>query len=225
MNSGVNFVIAFSAGVLSFLSPCVLPLIPSYVTLLLGDYAEKKGENRPLTPALIFILGFTIVFMTLGMSASLLGKVLIQNQIILRKVSGVIIIILGLHLSGILKIKTLYREKTWHFGQNLNKYLRALVMGIGLALAWTPCIGPVLSSILIYASTSSTILQGGMLLFFYSAGFAIPFILTAVFFNWLLPRYKKLNPYLPTIQTITGILIIILGILIYTNYIQVLSQI
>lgn len=224
MNGNISIFIAFGAGLLSFLSPCVLPLIPSYLTLLIGDFAEEKGKKDVIIPALIFIFGFSIIFITLGLSASYLGQLLLSNLVILRKASGILVIILGLHLTEIIKIKALYQERGFHFGQNLNKYLRSLVMGFALALAWTPCIGPILSSILIYASTSQTIWQGGLLLAFYSLGFAIPFFITAIFINWILPKFKKINPYLPTIQKITGLLLIVLGILIYTNYIQVLSQ-
>ncbi len=226
----VSIFIAFSAGLLSFLSPCVLPLIPSYISLLMGDYAEdtkKDGKvinkKNILIPALIFVLGFTSVFILLGLSASFLGQFLLKNLNILQKVSGIAVIILGLHLSGLIKFDFLYREKNLNIKKSNNKFLRPLIMGFALALAWTPCIGPILSSILIYAGTSQTVLQGGILLTFYSIGFALPFILTALFLDWILPRFKKLNPYLSLIQKIAGVLLIILGLLIFTNYFQVLS--
>ena len=236
MQTDISIFIAFSAGLLSFFSPCVLPLIPSYITFLVGDYSKQEetqegsevsGEdskspniyNRAeiLVPALIFILGFSFVFISLGLSASFLGKVFLKNQALLRKIGGILVIILGLHVSGVFKIKALYQQKGFELPEGLNKYLRSLIMGIALAFAWTPCVGPILSSILVYAGTSQKVLQGGFLLAFYSLGFAIPFLLVALFINWFLPRFKKLNPYLPIIEKITGILIIIIGILVYTN--------
>ena len=224
MQSDISIYIAFSSGILSFFSPCVLPLIPSYITFLVGDYSkqEEGHENsykrtELLIPALIFIVGFSFVFISLGLSASFLGKVFLKNQSLLRKIGGILVIILGLHVSGVFKIKALYRQKGFELPDDLNKYLRALVMGIALAFAWTPCVGPILSSILVYASTSQNILQGSTLLAFYSMGFAIPFLLVAFFINWFLPRFKKINPYLPIIEKVTGVLIIIIGILVYTN--------
>ena len=219
MQGDISIYIAFSAGLLSFFSPCVLPLIPSYITFLIGDYSKQKEYKKAevIIPALIFVLGFTSVFILLGLSASYLGRILLKNQSIFRKVGGVFVIILGLHLSGIFKIKALYRQQNFEIPQNINKYLRSLIMGVALAFAWTPCVGPILSSILVYAGTSQSILKGGFLLSSYSLGFAIPFLIVALFINWFLPKLKKINPYLPIIEKVTGILIIIIGILIYTN--------
>lgn len=224
MNPDISIFIAFGAGLLSFVSPCVLPLIPSYLTLLMGEYADKKDKRDILLPALTFIIGFSLIFILLGLSASFLGQILLQNLIFLRKASGIVVIILGLNLTGIIKIDALYREKGLQLPKNLNKYIRALLMGFAMALAWTPCIGPILSSILIYAGTSKTVLEGGILLLFYSAGFALPFLVTALFLDWILPKLKRINPYLPLLQKITGIFLIVLGLLIYTNYIQIFSQ-
>lgn len=225
MEHDMSFLIAFSAGILSFFSPCVLPLIPSYLTFLVGDYAKQQEvkNDYSIIPALLFIAGFTLVFTGLGISASLLGKVLIKNQNLLRKISGILIILLGLHLTGILKFKWLYREKSFEISKDLNKYVRSLILGIGLAFAWSPCIGPILSSILIYAGNSQNAATGALLLSFYSLGFAVPFFLVALSINWFLPRFKKLNPYLPLLNRITGILITILGILIYTDQLGILN--
>ncbi len=224
MNREISLLIAFSGGLLSFLSPCVLPMIPSYFSLLMGDYAQNKKNKNIILPAMFFIVGFSIIFILLGISASYLGQLLLKNIALLRKISGIIVIIMGFHLTGIITIKSLYREKGLTISQNMNIYLRALVMGIAMAFAWTPCVGPILSSILIYAGTSQTVLQGAVLLTLYSLGFALPFFLTAIFLDWLLPKFKQLNSYLPLIQKITGIFLIILGILIYTNQLQIFSQ-
>lgn len=224
MNKEISLLIAFSGGLLSFLSPCVLPMIPSYLSLLMGNYAQKKEDKNILLPALLFIGGFSLIFILLGISASFLGQLLLKNIVLLRKISGIVVIILGLHLTGIITIKSLYREKGLNISQDINIYLRALIMGIAMAFAWTPCVGPILSSILIYAGTSQTVFQGGLLLALYSLGFALPFLLTALFLDWLLPKFKKFNSYLPLIQKITGIFLIILGLLIYSNQLQIFSR-
>lgn len=224
MGSSNSLLIAFGAGLLSTFSPCVFPLIPSYLSILLGDFAEQKGKRPLIIPALIFVAGFSTIFIILGMSASYLGQLLLGNLVILRKISGIVVIILGVHLIGLIKIPALYREKKMEINQEKNKYLRPLLMGFALALAWTPCIGPILSSILIFAGNSGTIVRGAFLLTAYSAGFALPFLVIAFFFNSILPGFKKIKPYLATVQTITGVFIIILGILIFTNYIQVFSN-
>ncbi len=219
MTGDLSLLIAFSAGLLSFLSPCVLPLIPSYLAFLLGDYTDqkKKDKNYSILPALIFILGFTLIFILLGLSATFIGKFLLKNQVILRKISGVIIIIFGLHISGIIKLKWLYYEKKLSITRKSNKYLQSFILGLGIALAWTPCIGPILSSILIVASNSQNLLAGGFLLLIYSAGFALPFLVTALAAKKILPAIKKMNKYLNYINIASGILIIILGILVFTN--------
>lgn len=224
MNADISILLALGAGVLSFFSPCILPLIPSYLTFLIGDYASSKRHNTrySIIPALLFIAGFSLVFIILGLSASYLGQFILQKQILIQKISGVLVIVLGLHLTGIIKIKSLYHEKGLNLPQNLNKYLGAFVLGVGLAFAWTPCIGPILSSILIYAGNSQNIMQGGLLLASYSLGLAVPFFLVAISVNRFLPGLKKINPYLPLINKIAGILIIVLGVLIYTDHLKTL---
>ncbi len=225
MNGDLSFAIAFSAGLLSFLSPCVLPLIPSYLAFLLGDYSDQKKEDKSysIIPALIFIAGFTIIFILLGLSATFLGRFLMKNQAILRKISGVIIIIFGLHISGIIKLKWLYYEKKLNITKRSNKYVQSFILGVGLALAWTPCIGPILSSILILAGNSQNLMTGGFLLFIYSFGFALPFLITALAAKKILPTIKKMNRYLNYINMVSGALIIILGILIFTNSLNIIG--
>lgn len=224
MSEEITFLIAFGGGLLSFLSPCVVPLVPSYIAVLLGEHADKKSRAQLMILALVFVASFSTVFILLGLSASFIGQILLEHLMLLRKVSGIAVIILGIHLTGIIKVNFLHREKRLNFSQKGNSYLRALVMGLALSLAWTPCIGPVLSSILIYAGTSKTILQGGIMLAFYSLGFAIPFLLTAFLLDRFLPHFKRLNRYLPLIQKIAGLFLIILGIMIYTNYLDRILQ-
>ncbi len=225
MNGDLSFAIAFSAGLLSFLSPCVLPLIPSYLAFLLGDYSDQKKEDKSysIVPALIFIAGFTVIFILLGLSATFLGRFLMRNQAVLRKISGVVIIIFGLHISGIIKLKWLYYEKKLNITKRSNKYVQSFILGVGIALAWTPCIGPILSSILILAGNSQNLMTGGFLLFIYSFGFALPFLITALAAKKILPAIKKMNRYLNYINMVSGALIIILGILIFTNNLNIIG--
>lgn len=227
MSVEISFIAALSAGLLSFVSPCILPLIPTYLSYLVGDYAAAKKKNKNLSliiRSLSFIAGFTIIFILLGLSATFLGKFLIKNQNFLTKVGGVIIIILGLHLTGILEIKYFYREKKFSLPAYLKGNFRAFVMGIVLALGWTPCIGPILSSILIAASSRAQIWEGGLLLFFYAAGLAAPFLLTAVFMDYLLPKFKAFNKYLPLVNKLTGGLLVIFGLMMLTGYLEVLNR-
>lgn len=227
MSVEVSYLAALTAGLLSFFSPCILPLIPTYLSYLIGDYAKAKKKNKNLSlivSSLSFIIGFTIIFIILGLSASFLGQFLIKNQNILTTVGGIIIIIFGLHLTGIFEIKYFYREKKFELPTFLKGNLRAFVMGIILALGWTPCIGPILSSILIAAGSRSSITAGGLLLFFYALGLAVPFFLTAVFMDYLLPKLKAFNKYLPVVNKVTGILLIIFGLLMLTGYLEVLNR-
>ncbi|MGM0499597.1 MAG: cytochrome c biogenesis CcdA family protein [Bacillota bacterium] len=227
MSVEVSFVAALSAGLLSFFSPCILPLIPTYLSYMLGDYAKAQKKNNNLSliiRSLSFISGFTVIFILLGLSATFLGKFLIQNQSLLTTVGGVIIIIFGLHLTGIFEIKYFYREKKFELPAYLKGNLKAFVMGVVLAVGWTPCIGPILSSILIAASSRANIAEGGLLLFFYAVGLAVPFFLTAVFMDYLLPKFKAFNKYLPVVNKITGTLLIIFGLMMVTGYLEVLNR-
>jgi len=227
MSVEVSFIAALSAGLLSFFSPCILPLIPTYLSYMLGDYAKAQKKDNSLSliiRSLSFISGFTVIFILLGLSATFLGKFLIQNQNLLTTVGGVIIIIFGLHLTGIFEIKYFYREKKFELPAYLKGNLKAFVMGVVLAVGWTPCIGPILSSILIAASSRANIAEGGFLLFFYAVGLAVPFFLTAVFMDYFLPKFKAFNKYLPLVNKITGTLLIIFGLMMVTGYLEVLNR-
>ena len=227
MTADISFIAALTAGLLSFFSPCILPLIPTYLSYLIGDYAkakEKKTDLSLIITSLSFIAGFTFIFILMGLSATFLGKFLIRNQRILSSIGGIIIIIFGLHLTGLIEISYFYREKKLELPSYLKGNMRALVMGIVLALGWTPCIGPILSSILIAASTRTNIFSGGLLLFFYALGLAVPFFLTALFMDYLLPKFKAFNKYLPVVNKVTGTLLIIFGLLLLTGYIDVINS-
>ncbi len=224
MSPDISIFFVFGGGLISFFSPCILPLLPSYLSMLAGGYNKYLNRRQIIIPALVFMAAFSLVFIILGLSASFLGQYLLKNLAILKKISGIVVIILGLNMIGLLKFKFLAREKRFKLATAKNKYLTAVIMGVALALAWTPCVGPVLASVLMYAATSDTVYQGGILLAFYSLGFAIPFLLTAVFLDRILKHFKKINKYLSLIHKIAGLILIILGILIYTNYLEVITQ-
>ncbi len=178
---------------------------------------------RLIYKALGFIIGFSIVFIAMGASISTLGKILTTNQNIIRKVGGILIIIFGLHMTGLLKIKKLYSEKRLINYQSSNKTLSSIPLGMAFAAGWTPCIGPILSSILVYAGSMTTIGKGIFLLMMYSLGLAVPFMLTAFAIGNLSSFLKKFTRYLPIVSIIGGILMVIMGLLMFTNKLTVLS--
>jgi len=179
----ISLFIAFSAGLFSFLSPCILPLIPSYISFITGISFEafssgeetRKLRRTTVIHSLLFIFGFSLVFILLGASATYAGQFLQKYQFLLTKVGGVIIIILGIHLTGIINLKFLQREKKVHLREKPLGYLGTVLVGMTFAAGWTPCIGPILGSILIVASTSQKVTSGIILLSFYSLGLALPF--------------------------------------------------
>lgn len=219
--SGINIVLAFSAGLLSFLSPCILPLIPAYISYLTGSSLEElhnpKMKARILYKSLGFILGFSIVFIIMGASATSIGRILLKYQNTLRIVSGIIIIIFGLHTTGLLKIKALYRERRFFSFTENNKSFGSIIMGISFAAGWTPCAGPILGSILLLSSNQDTVFQGTFLLAIYSLGLAVPFIFTAYGIGYFSKLLFKLRKHLSYISIFSGLLMIIMGILMVAN--------
>ena len=216
--------IALSAGLISFLSPCVLPLIPGYIAYISGsslnEILEKKNVN--LLPIILFTIGFSIVFIIFGASATFLGKFLLSNSFLFRVIAGIIIIIFSLHILGIFKIKFLNYEKRIYADRN-KSILSSLLVGMAFAFGWTPCIGPLLGSILVLASIEESINKGILLLFFYSLGLAVPFILSGYIFQKFITISKNLKKNMNLITKIGGSLLLITGILIATNYLQTLG--
>lgn len=224
----ISFILAFSAGLLSFLSPCVLPLIPAYVSYLTGSAVSDINTGRDklnlLYKSIGFIIGFSIVFIALGASVSTIGKLFNSNINILRKAGGIIIILFGLHTTGLFKIRMLYSEKRFlPFGES-PKSISSIFVGMAFAAGWTPCIGPILSSILIYAGSMATIGKGIFLLVIYSLGLAVPFLFTAIAIGSFSNYIKKFSKYLPVISVISGILMIVMGVLVFTNRLAILSR-
>ena len=216
--------IALSAGLISFLSPCVLPIIPGYIAYISGstleDLSNKKNTN--LLPIFLFTVGFSIVFIIFGASATFLGKFLLSNSFPLRIIAGIIIIIFSLHILEILKLNFLNYEK--RFYANKKKFFFSpVIIGMAFAFGWTPCIGPILGSILVLASTEESINRGVLLLVFYSLGLAIPFILSGYLFQKFITISKNLKKRMNLITKFGGSLLLITGILIITNQLQSLG--
>ena len=214
--------IAFGAGLISFLSPCVLPLIPGYVSFISGntlnEILEKKKIN--LLPLIVFSLGFSFVFIIFGATASFLGQILLQNSQILRSIAGVIIIIFSLQLIGVLNIKFLNVEKKFYTKKSNNIFF-VFIVGMAFGFGWTPCIGPILGSILALASTEETIYKAILLLSFYSLGLAIPFVLSGYLMQKFLLFSKNFKRNINLVTKGGGIILLITGVLILTNQLQV----
>jgi len=229
----VSLFAAFSAGLLSFISPCVLPLVPSYLSYITGLSVENlaKVEERErfksaiMLNALLFIAGFSTVFIAFGASASLIGQVLYEYQDIIRKVGGILIIVFGLYLLGILKLNILMTERRLvHFESRPVGYVGSFLIGTAFAAGWTPCVGPVLGTILAYASTTESMSGGVMLLSAYSFGLGLPFFLTAFGMDTFLSYFKSLRTYLGGVSFVSGGLLVLVGIMIFTDSVTLFTS-
>jgi cytochrome c-type biogenesis protein len=220
---------AFLAGILSFLSPCVLPLVPGYVSLISGASVEElqSSERRVLGTVMLhsltFVLGFSVVFIALGAVATGVGQVVNEYHSLLSKVAGIIVIIFGLHLTGILKIKALYADKRLHDVKGSSSAVGSFAVGFAFAFGWTPCIGPILATILVLAGAQGTVLKGIVLLAVYSLGLAVPFLLTSLGVDRFLVFYSRFRKHLHTVEVVSGILLIAIGVLIFLNNLRLLS--
>ncbi len=221
----ISGMIAFSAGILSFASPCVLPLVPSYITYITGVSfkeltdveARSKLRWATISHSLCFIIGFSFVFILMGASATYLGKLLVEYQYWIMKGGGVLIILLGIHFTGIINIPFLHIEKRFEMRKRPLGYVGSFVVGVVFAAGWTPCIGPILSTILIYASTSKSVATGVLLLTYYSVGLGIPFFLSSLAFNSFLSAFDKIKRYMRVINIVSGLFLIGIGILFLTD--------
>ena len=220
----IELVIALGAGLISFLSPCVLPLIPGYISYISGssinELVEKK--NIKLFPIILFTVGFSIVFIIFGAASTYLGQVLLQNSYELRVAAGLVIVILSLHIIGLINLKFLNYEKKIQTNIKIN-FFSPILIGMAFAFGWTPCIGPILGSILILAATEESINKGLLLLFFYSLGLALPFILSGYLIQKFLIFSKNFKKNINLVSKIGGIILLITGILILTNQLQALG--
>lgn len=217
--AALGFVVAFMAGLLSFLSPCVLPLVPSYVGFITGmTLPEMAGRRRvALTHALLFVLGFSLIFVVLGASATALGQALNYYQVWLQRVGGVLIILFGLLCLGVFKVGLLNQERRVHLERKPVGYLGSALVGMAFGAGWTPCIGPVLGGILGLAATTNDVARGMQLLAVYSAGLAVPFLIAAVAVESFLDWFQRFRRYLPWVMRLSGILLIVVGVLLATG--------
>ena len=220
----IDIFVAFGAGLISFLSPCVLPLIPGYIAYISGSSLNEllEKQNINLLPIIFFTLGFSIVFIIFGAAATFLGQLFLDNSYQLRIIAGVVIIIFSLHIIGILKLNFLNFEKRI-YSEKKQGLFSPILVGMAFAFGWTPCIGPILGSILALASTEESINKGILLLLFYSLGLAIPFILSGYLIQKFMIVSKNLKKNMNLITKIGGGLLLITGILVITNQLQVLG--
>ena len=223
----VNVFIAFAAGVFSFLSPCVLPLIPSYLSFVSGvsldEMRSEQGRSRVVLNSLAFIIGFSLVFISLGASASFLGGLFLSYRNAIRIVGGIFIVLVGLYLVGAFKVAALERYLQFDLKDKPAGYLGSVLVGITFAVAWTPCVGPILGATLALASTSGEVSRGTFLLSSYAAGLALPFFLSALAINSFLRFSQRMRRYIKAIHVAGGILLIIAGILLITDYMTLLN--
>jgi cytochrome c-type biogenesis protein len=216
---GVSLAVAFAAGVLSFLSPCVLPLIPSYVGFLTGMTAEELQVRRgaALVHALWFVAGFSLIFVALGASASAFGAALLASQHWIARIGGGLVILFGLYLLGVLRPAFLMRERRVHLARKPLGYLGSSLAGVAFGAAWTPCIGPILGAILTLAATRGSVGQGTALLAVYALGLAVPFLLTAFALDRFLIWFHRFRPYIQWVERVAGVLLLALGLLLVTD--------
>jgi cytochrome c-type biogenesis protein len=223
---------AIFAGFLSFISPCVLPLIPGYLSFISGvsieDLTSKEKSRdhlfRVVINTLFFVVGFSLVFILLGATATWIGEALHEHMSWFNKIAGALVFLFGLHVAGVFKIKALNYEKRFDTGSKKMGIIGSLIIGVAFAFGWTPCIGPILGSILTLAAQQNSVNSGIMLLAFYSAGLGVPFILTALLFNYLIGAFGFIKRHFRTVELISGGLLMIVGVLIFFDLLQVISN-
>jgi len=229
----VTLLAAFAAGLLSFISPCVLPLIPGYLSFVSGvTLDEMRGgtggadtaRRRAVFRSVAFVLGFSLVFVALGASASAIGAVLMEHLSLLGKIAGVVIILFGLHMMGVLRIGWLYSEKRMQTSGKPAGFFGAMLVGIAFAFGWTPCIGPILAAILAVAATQESVGEGVKLLAVYSAGLGVPFIATALAINKFFAASARIRKHYHMIEVVSGVLLVMVGVLIFTNRFTIIAQ-
>ncbi|HEV8643128.1 MAG TPA: cytochrome c biogenesis protein CcdA [Methylomirabilota bacterium] len=231
IGQSLGMAVAFSAGLFSFLSPCVLPLFPSYLSFITGmSVSDLTADLSPtvrrrvLLHAVAFVLGFSVVFVGLGASFSVAGQFLLDYRDLIRRIGGVLIVIFGLYIAGVFKLGLFGRTAQWQIREKPAGYLGSLAVGITFAIGWTPCVGPILGAILSLAGTAETVQRGVGLLVAYSAGLGLPFLLSAVALGAFLRFFKRYRPFIPVVERAAGVLLVIVGVLVYTNYYVILNN-
>ena len=227
---GIGLTAAFAAGLLSFLSPCVLPLVPSYLSFVTGlgledlESGEADLRRTALVHSLLFVAGFSAIFLALGASATFLGQQLREHQVWIARVGGVIVILFGLHLLGLTPFRWLERERRMHLERKPLGYVGSFLVGVTFGAGWTPCIGPILGGILTYAATRQTLGEGVWLLAFYSAGLALPFLLSTVGLSSFLVAFKRLRRHIVWVQRASGALLVLVGVLLLSGQFTMLAS-
>jgi len=231
MSEPVGIVVAFTAGLFSFLSPCVLPLFPSYLSFVSGmSVADLQADLAPaarrrvMLHSLAFVLGFSLVFVSLGASFSAAGQILLDYRDAIRQVGGVLIVIFGLYIAGLLNFGPFSRTRQWQLREKPAGYVGSFVVGLTFAIGWTPCVGPILGAILSLAGTAETVGRGVGLLVAYSAGLGVPFLLSALALGSFLKFFKRYRPFIPMMERAAGVILIVVGGLVVTNYYIVLNS-
>jgi len=230
METEITLLTAFTAGVISFLSPCVLPLIPAYISFISGTSLEEVKSGgagiwiRVILSSAVFILGFSLVFTLLGASATLIGRFLLSKISLFTKIGGAIVVLLGLHTTGLFRIRFLDYERRLRLRGNPMGLVGAFGVGVAFAFGWSPCIGPILATILMLASTQETVLKGSCLLAIYSLGLGIPFMLTGAATGAFLKTLGKIKAHLRSLEIISGVFLIIVGTLIFSGSFSRLTE-
>lgn len=229
--SSLSFGLAFVAGLVSFLSPCVLPLVPSYVTFVTGMTLDELTANgrhaarrRAALHALLFVLGFTLVFVALGATATALGASLRRALPLLQQIGGIVIAGFGLSMLGVLRMPSLMRERRVHLASKPAGLAGSVLVGVAFGAGWTPCIGPVLATILLYAGMEATMTRGMLLLVAYSIGLGVPFLVAAVGLNWYLAGARHVMRWLRPLELGAGALLVVMGVLMFTGYFATLAN-
>lgn len=225
--ASLTVIVAFSAGLLSFLSPCVLPLVPSYVTFITGMGLDDltKARRATLVHALLFVLGFSFIFVALGAGATAFGQLMLAYRTWIARAGGVLMIALGLWMLGVIRIGALQRERRVHLSDKPIGYFGTVLVGIAFGAGWTPCLGPTLGAILLLAANETEMTKGITLLAVYSAGLAVPFLLSAILLDRFLSFFKTFRSHLGLVNRIAGVLLIVVGALMFTGWFERLAAI
>jgi len=226
MNESVGLAVAFGAGVLSFLSPCVLPLVPSYVSFITGLSLDEMGAKRwtAVTHALLFVTGFTLIFLGLGAGATQLGVFLKNQQVWLERVGGLLVVFFGLYMMGALRLGVLDRERRVHLRDKPVGYLGSVLVGLAFGAGWTPCIGPILGAILTFTAAKASLSEGMVLLLAYSLGLAVPFLIAALAVDRFIEWFKQYRRHLGVMMKVSGALMIVFGVMLMTGTFTMLAS-
>ena len=224
-DAAIGLTISFTAGVLSFLSPCVLPLIPSYISFITGLSLDDVQRSRriALVHSLLFVTGFTLIFLALGATATVMGRLLLQHRDWVGRIGGVLVIVFGLYLLGVFNISAFARERRIHISNKPLGYLGTVLVGMAFAAGWTPCIGPILGAVLTYTASSADLNRGLLLLLAYSLGLALPFVLAALMIDRFMTLFQRYRGALVWMSRVSGVLLLAVGILMITGSMTILT--